>query len=263
MAKTWDLILQDKNDGYYNMACDEALADRYALCRAPALRIYFWSRPFITIGYRQDPRRALLPGGADFTRRITGGGAILHADEITYSLVCSPADLDLEGGVKESYRRLCRFLLDFYARLGVKARFACESAPQGLGRCSDFCFAAAEHFDLTVEGKKIGGNAQQRRRGLIFQHGSVPLRINRGLIARNIRVAPGVFARVTSLAEHAAVDDIPFLRDTLALSFARAFDVEFKACALSAAQEAGIAARAQNKYMAPDWKFKDAQTALA
>ena len=113
MAKTWDLIVHNKTDGYYNMAFDEAMVTRYLSSRVPMLRIYGWDKPFITIGYNQDPREALLPGDVPFTRRITGGAAILHHDEITYSFVCSPDDLGLAGTVKDSYRKICRALIFF------------------------------------------------------------------------------------------------------------------------------------------------------
>jgi lipoate-protein ligase A len=133
-----------------------------------------------SLGYFQDPNvefnvERLKTEGVDFVRRITGGGIILHNNELTYSLTCSDKDLDLGLlDVQESFKRICSFLLNAYARLGLKAKFSMSQAKSP--RNNWFCFAHKEKYDIVIDGKKIGGTAQKRKRGVIFQHGSIPLR---------------------------------------------------------------------------------------
>jgi lipoate-protein ligase A len=129
MAKAWRLILDDKLDGPYNMAADETLLCAYEVTRIPLIRIYGWQRAYISLGYNQKPEQVLREGCfIPFVRRLTGGAAILHDHEITYSLCCSRQDLSLPEGVKDSYRVLCSFLIEFYRRLGLSARFARDGA---------------------------------------------------------------------------------------------------------------------------------------
>jgi lipoate-protein ligase A len=112
-------------------------------------------------------------------RRITGGGAIYHSEELTYSLVCSVDQVKASGSVLHSFKVICAFLLSLYKSLGLEADFAIESKPDYFNNkkilgSAPFCFAAKEKYDILIGNKKIGGNAQKRSKGIIFQHGSIP-----------------------------------------------------------------------------------------
>lgn len=167
-------------DGLWNMALDEALIGFYQEKHYPILRFYGWKKPYFSIGRYQKIEdfidyQSCSRDNIGIVRRMTGGGAIFHHLEFTYSLVCSSQDIG-NIGVKESYARLCRFLLKTYHRLGIPASYAFEKEENTkLGQRSEFCFAGKEKYDITIEGKKIGGNAQRRIGNLIFQHGSVPI----------------------------------------------------------------------------------------
>lgn len=182
-SHTWRLIESGCRDGRSNMALDEALLRRFdpAVSR-PIIRLYGWDPPALSLGRFQDAERVLDLGrcrsdGMAVVRRITGGGVIYHADELTYSLVCSPRQIPPCSTIKESFRVLTGFLLAFYRRLGLDASYALEASPGDLrlGMRTDFCFAGRESFDILIRGRKIGGNAQHRGRRFIFQHGSIPL----------------------------------------------------------------------------------------
>ncbi|MBU2265805.1 MAG: lipoate--protein ligase family protein, partial [Candidatus Omnitrophica bacterium] len=188
MIKKWRLILDKRSDGAWNMAVDEAILANYSNQRIPTLRIYGWQEPYISLGYSQEPEEVLRPDNAfPFVRRITGGGCILHHKEVTYSIVCALEDLGLPAGVKESYRMLCGFLFDFYRSLGLFASFAKDSQQADLRRPAAFCFSNWEEFDLVIAGKKIGGNAQRRKRNLIFQQGTIPQQLDFSQINRSIK----------------------------------------------------------------------------
>jgi lipoate-protein ligase A len=125
-------------------------------------------------------REACGSHGVDVVRRITGGGAVFHDHELTYSLVCDAASLG-KGllSVKESFDRINAFMLEMYRMMGLDAAYA--KSVQGLrvpGNRADFCFSGNEEYDIIIRGMKIGGNAQRRIGGVIFQHGSIPLRID-------------------------------------------------------------------------------------
>lgn len=206
MGKIWRLILDKKLDGHHNMAFDQALFLAYQKDKIPTLRIYGWDKPYITLGCNQDAQVVLKhQNSIPFVKRITGGAVILHDDEVTYSLVCSRSDLDLPRSVKESYRIICSFLQHFYSLLGLKAYFAQDRKEHlnasNLGVYGNFCFSNYENFDLIIENKKIGGNAQKRSKDVIFQHGSIPQRINFDLINREINYEDSSKTNIACLNE--------------------------------------------------------------
>ncbi|MCP4652080.1 MAG: lipoate--protein ligase family protein [Candidatus Omnitrophica bacterium] len=229
MARKWRLIKDGKCDGYYNMACDEALFLSYQESRVPTFRMYEWSEPFFSIGYHQNRKALDGDQSIPFVRRITGGAAILHDSELTYSLVCSLGDLNLSKGVRQSYRQLCIFLIEFYSQLGIKAEFACENSSIELSNYKDWCFSSLEHFDLVAGGKKIGGNAQCRKKDIIFQHGSIPL--------------AQIFAEISDIAD---------LKNKLAKSFANSFMVDFKRSDLDQTTHA-LCTKLIDKYKSKQW----------
>jgi lipoate-protein ligase A len=268
MTKKWRLILDSKCDGYYNMACDEALFIEYPFQKIPTLRIYGWNKPFFSLGYNQHPQEIFYSAEVPFVRRITGGAVILHDKEITYSLVCALEDLDLPSRVKESYRAICSFLKLFYARLGLEAYFAkdaltnpcsCgrENRPLTLGEYKNFCFSGWQHFDLLVKGKKIGGNAQARKKNIIFQHGSIPQEIdfeNTERLVKNTTNLREKAGALNALLSH----ETDFYRLCLLLrdSFKEAFDIELKEEGLSASENQRLKELLNNKYRQEQWNWR-------
>src|SRR6185369_16173948 len=182
-APTWRLIVTSPLSGAENMAIDEALLRSFdPESSLPVLRLYGWNPPALSLGRFQKAAEVLdltrcRADDVTIIRRVTGGGLIYHADELTYSLVCAPGQIPPATSIKDSFRVLTGFLLAFYQALGLDAAYAVDAAPEGtrLGERTAFCFAGRESFDILVAGRKIGGNAQRRVKGVIFQHGSIPL----------------------------------------------------------------------------------------
>jgi lipoate-protein ligase A len=180
----WRFIDTGPLDGPSNMALDEALLTSFnPVTSQPVFRLYGWSPPAFSIGRFQDVEATLDLGkcrdsGVDTVRRMTAGGIIYHADEITYSLVCAPRHIPCARSVKNSYKKLSGFLLLSYIKLGLNPAFAVDVNPaaERLGQRTPLCFAGREEYDIVIDGRKIGGNAQRRTKGVIFQHGSIPLR---------------------------------------------------------------------------------------
>ncbi len=181
----WRYIPFTENNPYDNMAMDEALLSIYSKTKQPILRLYGWSPAGISIGKYQKVEETLnlsacKEDGVAVVRRITGGGAIFHQKEITYCIVCSQDDIGMKNKtVKESFEKLTSFIMDFYIELGLTPAYAKEIyKDKKLGARCEFCFAGSEEYDIVIKNKKIGGNAQARKKGMIFQHGSIPLMDN-------------------------------------------------------------------------------------
>lgn len=175
---TWRLIFSPAADGATQMAVDEAIWRAVAAGRAlPTLRFYAWSPPCLSLGRHQPleqvNRAALQEAGYGLVRRPTGGKAILHTDELTYSLAVSLADPRVRGGVLESCARLSRGLLLGLQILGI--RDATASRRESRSPLGPVCFEEAADFEIAVEGRKIVGSAQVRGGGGLLQHGSLPL----------------------------------------------------------------------------------------
>jgi lipoate-protein ligase A len=175
----WRVIIHPAADGALNMAIDEAILESVAAGHAPAtLRFFAWEPPCLSLGYGQpisdvDSDR-LAARGWEMVRRATGGRAILHTDELTYSVIAPINEPRVEGGVVESYRRLSQGLLAGLRGLGVGAD-ADRRVENAAKIANPVCFEVPSDYEITANGKKLVGSAQTRRRGAVLQHGSLPL----------------------------------------------------------------------------------------
>lgn len=187
-SNTWRLVLSPPADGALNMAIDEALLRGVAEGTSPpTLRLYAWEPPCLSLGYAQPVAdidlQALAEHGWTWVRRPTGGRAILHTDELTYAVVGPEGHPDLAGGVLASYRRLSQGLLAGLRRLGLPATVQAQAdLPQEL-RQNPVCFEVPSAYEITVNGRKLIGSAQVRRRHAVLQHGAIPLEGDIGRIA--------------------------------------------------------------------------------
>ncbi len=266
MSASWRIIDTGPQEPFTNMAFDEAILRGYELHSSPpTLRIYGWKPSGISLGYSQDPEEVLdieacLNESMPFVRRITGGGIILHGDELTYSLVCSKEDLRLPARVVSSYKIICSFLISFYKALGIEAEFASDSSsdethPQ---RPSALCFAAKEKYDIVINGKKIGGSAQKRSKDIIFQHGSIPLSIDMRRASSLLckKADTGDIHDSTSLQEVLGRRmSTPELSEILIRSFIRSFNVAPSAGRLSSAEHEIFMDLKTLKYASADWNY--------
>ena len=177
----WRLIKTSPAPGAWNMALDEALLESMTAPQAlPVLRLYAWEPPCLSLGIAQPvadvDREALQQRGWELVRRPTGGRAILHTDELTYSVIGPQTDPRLAGGVLESYRRLSQALLEALHRLQVPARSEAEPImPASADPKGPVCFEVPSNYEITAYGKKLIGSAQARRKEGVLQHGSLPL----------------------------------------------------------------------------------------
>lgn len=174
------LVLHDDPpaDGAANMEADRRLLEE---AEGFHLRLYGWSPFALSLGHFQDldPREArrLRAAGHDIVRRLTGGGAIFHAHELTYALAGPDGEGPFAGAVDRSYRLVHDLLRGLVRDLGVPADYP-SGAPRALSRRQQpfLCFARSTALDLVVGDRKLVGSAKRRRAGRALQHGSIILR---------------------------------------------------------------------------------------
>lgn len=176
-------IIDPPFDGPANMARDEAILQCIGEGQSPpTLRFYRWDPPTISLGYfqRYEEYAALRPpaGALAVVRRQTGGGAILHDLELTYS-VTLPLDHPwiASGRTLALYERVHSAFATILADYGVPITRPSDSAPAGCSHGGPFfCFQCHSRFDLLVDGRKLMGSAQRRTAGAVLQHGSLILK---------------------------------------------------------------------------------------
>ncbi len=203
----WRLLVTPPADGATNMAIDEAILHALADGRGrPTLRFYQWDPPCLSLGYNERctdvDEAACARLGYTWVRRPTGGRAILHTDELTYSVVAPADEPRVAGGVVESYRRLSAGLLAGLRALGTDAVQA-QTEKIANRRQGAACFDTPSNYEITVGGKKLVGSAQVRRRGIVLQHGTLPLTGDLDRIFACLNVTGLSPSRKTSLLDSA------------------------------------------------------------
>ena len=184
----WRLVITSAKNGAWNMALDEALLEVVRQEHSPPiLRLYAWQPPCLSLGYAQHVSEVNLmmleQNGWDLVRRPTGGRAILHTDELTYAVIGTNQDPRLAGGVLESYRNISLALLHFLKLLDIPAVALPKSSKnmtqtdkrKSGSNQNPVCFEVPSNYEITVNGKKLIGSAQARRKNGVLQHGSIPL----------------------------------------------------------------------------------------
>ena len=174
----WRFINSEMVDGYTNMAIDESIMKCYSDGeRKPTLRIYGWNPPAVSIGYFQTIENAVniqacKDFGIDIVRRLTGGRAVLHEHEITYSIIIEENYPKIPKSIVESYKFLCKGILRGLKLAG--ADVSLESGKKNIREVSSqACFDSPSTYEIVCEGKKLVGSAQVRKNGIILQHGSI------------------------------------------------------------------------------------------
>ncbi|HVO41217.1 MAG TPA: lipoate--protein ligase family protein [Aggregatilineales bacterium] len=177
-AETWRVIVDPPRRGPLNMAIDEAIMEAVTAGDAPpTLRLYAWEPACLSLGYAQHADEAdfdrLRARGWDIVRRATGGRAILHTDELTYSVALPEVHPLMEGSIVESYRRLSAALMRAVEHLGGQVHS--DRMQESKSTRGPVCFEVPSHYEITANGKKLVGSAQVRRGGGALQHGTLPL----------------------------------------------------------------------------------------
>jgi lipoate-protein ligase A len=265
---TWRLIQHPPYPAAWNMAVDEAILES-TVNRAslPTLRLYGWQPFALSLGRTQKFNEvdvsALALREWDVVRRPTGGKAILHADELTYSVCASQDDPHVSGSVLKSYRMLSQGLLKGLELAGVAADSQ-PKAEKDLDRLTNpVCFQYPSDYEITFGGKKLIGSAQARLSNGVLQHGAIPLY---GDICRVVSVLAFAseeqrLAAINNLRSHATTVELclghtptwDFLAGCIQSGFAQALDLQFEIGTLTLAEKKRAFQLWKVKYANDQW----------
>ncbi|GHV79762.1 octanoyltransferase LipM [Spirochaetia bacterium] len=239
------------HNGCYNMGLDEALLESVAAGAMPCIRLYGWRPAAVSLGCFQGIEEevdvtACKKHGVDVVRRISGGGAVFHQAELTYSIIMTNTHALAEQDINRSYARFCAGIIEGLKLLGVEAEFVPIN-------------------DILAGDRKISGNAQTRRMGCILQHGTILLNNDVDLMFELLRVPPekmkdqiikDVKNRVTSLRALGKDISMEEASKALAEGFRRTLTLDLSPADPTAAEEQRGRELAVEKFGARDWLYK-------
>jgi lipoyl(octanoyl) transferase len=260
MSDAWRLLLDPPADGAWNMAVDEVLLDGIAAgVVPPTLRFYQWAPPCLSLGYFQAFDVVNLDGcfalGVEVVRRPTGGRAILHDRELTYSVALPVSLLGQDVGVVPSYHRLSLALHDGLRRLGVPAALAPASDGHTTPAPGPVCFDRPSAHEILLHGRKLVGSAQVRRGGALLQHGSILIEPRVANVLACLWTPEGgqrIQDGVAGLSE-VGVKDPARIAAALASAFADRFGVQLIEARLGPDEREAASALAGSKYRSARW----------
>ncbi|CAG7651038.1 biotin/lipoate A/B protein ligase family protein [Paenibacillus allorhizosphaerae] len=197
MTEQWRFIHSGLCSPEYNMAVDEAILTAHGEGKVPpTVRFYGWNPATLSVGYFQKAKdevdfEAIDREGIGFVRRATGGRAVLHDQELTYSIIVSESYPGIPRSVTEAYRVLSEGLLLGFRKLGLAADMVQlvneEEKAKYASMGSAACFDSPSWYELVVEGRKVAGSAQTRQKGVVLQHGSILLDLDADQLFRLLR----------------------------------------------------------------------------
>ncbi len=234
MKEQWRLLITGDHNAAENMAIDRAILLSHSKGLVPpTVRFYRWKPSAISIGYFQSldeevDIQACKQLNVDCVRRITGGGAVFHENELTYSVVVSEQHPLIPKNILESYGQICQALIEGFSCLGVTSNYAPIN-------------------DILVGGKKISGNAQTRKFQTVLQHGTILLDVDVDKMFRLLKVPneklkdkliTDAKERVTSL-RHITGDSISFgtVAKAMKYGFEKTFDMSLELGSLTQYEE--------------------------
>jgi lipoate-protein ligase A len=263
MDTEWRLIDSGPCDAFYNMALDEAIAASVRKGSAPpTLRMYGWDRASVTLGCFQKASDINIEfckfHDIPIVRRPTGGRAILHRDELTYSFSAKTDRGPFSHGLLDSYKKISMAFLIALTKIGVKAVAKNEREKGRVLSRSPLCFKSSSYGEIMVENKKLVGSAQKRWNNGLLQQGSIPY------ISQEEKLK-GIFGaeKTYSLGNcmKALKDCLPFFnedefRKEIVSSFEDAFGVRLLLSVPS--QEESLLAQEllRQKYLQTHWNFR-------
>jgi lipoyl(octanoyl) transferase len=268
MKDLWRIIISQPAHGAWNMAVDEAiLAAIGHNTSLPTLRLYAWDPPCLSLGYAQPIDDVDLPRlqqrGWEVVRRPTGGRAVLHTDELTYSVIAPLKDPRVAGTLLESYNRLAQVLVHALDLLVLPVEIQEHATSPAARNTNPVCFEVPSTYEITVGGKKLVGSAQARRKEGVLQHGSLPLagdltRILQVLVfpdeTARTRAAERLLDRATTV-ESALGRPVGWQEAAGAFrtAFGSVFDLDIQPGELSSEERSRAEELVASKYSHPEW----------
>ena len=253
MTEEWRLLETGFHSAAENMAIDRAILKAHSQNKVPpTVRFYGWTPAAISIGYFQSltaevDLASCKKYGIDYVRRITGGGAVFHDDEVTYSIVIDEHHPSIPENIMESYARICGAIIKGLQTLDIAGNYAPIN-------------------DILVHNKKISGNAQTRKYNTVLQHGTILTDVDVEKMFTLLKVPnekikdkliSDVKQRVTSVKHVVGKKtDFDTVADSLKKGFEEEFDIKFKKGALTREEKKLALQYAQMYFASNEWNHK-------
>jgi len=276
----WRLIKDGYHTGFMNMAIDEAImiAHKKGLV-PPTIRFYQWLPPTVSLGYFQDLKKEVnidvcRKSGIDIVRRPTGGKAVLHDQELTYSFIISEKHSSINNSILETYKKISGGMIRGLSCLGItadlvplKEKLKGNALPDSSKNSITFkaiCFSTPSQYEVQVEGKKLIGSAQVRKKGIVLQHGSLLIKLDRDKLfsvfnfpSTQVRERVKERFKATSV-EEILKEKIEFskLSGVLPKGFEKEFGVKLLEGKLTKFEERISNHLLKNKYSTEEWNNK-------
>ncbi len=271
MQETWALLDSGHHDAAINMAIDEALLEWHSEEKIPpTICFYGWKNPTLTVGHFQNVEKTIDFEGikkhrCEFVRRLTGGSAVLHDDELTYSIVVRESHPKIPQSVNKAYYVLAQGLLEGYRLLGIDADFAIPERELFKER-SAVCFEVPAIYEMVVDGKKVSGNAQTRKLGVLLQHGSIPLSFDADMLFDLFKFSSEKFRerkRKAFVQKAISINDITetkhtydSVKEAFLAGFEKSLNIRTETMELTEEQWKYIHYLADTKYRTDSWNLK-------
>lgn len=259
LMQPWRLIKSPPSDAFTNMAIDEAIFNSVLEGTSPpTLRFYAWSPPAVSVGYFQDTLNEVnIPAcnelGIDIVRRLTGGRAVLHDKELTYSVICPEDDPHFPDNISGTYKLISSCLIRGLNSYGLNASLS-PLVRKGSRSGNSACFTSASNYELTVNGKKLVGSAQRRGGGVFLQHGSILIEFDREMLEEVLPGSEGL-ERVTSINEHIRID-LDTLISLLSEGFEKVLLISLKEGKLTEEEVVLSEKYRLDKYSSREWNYR-------
>lgn len=274
--ETWMYIDSGKQQPAFNMAMDEKLMDWHREGKIPpVVRFYEWAPPTLSIGYFQRIERDInieqvKAQNIGLVRRATGGRAVLHDDEITYSVIVKEDHPKMPASVTEAYRVISQGLLEGFRTMGLEADFSIPKTDKEKEELrnprSAVCFDAPSWYEMVVNNRKIAGSAQTRQRGVILQHGSIIRTLNEDQLFDMFkfpnervrqRMQQGFKKKATPIEElMSPLVSKEAMKYSFKTGFKEALNISLEPLVLNKDQLREVRALAEAKYALDSWNFK-------
>ncbi|GAA0428809.1 octanoyltransferase LipM [Lentibacillus halophilus] len=270
MHEEWYFLDTGHLDAAVNMALDEALLNWHREGEIPpTLRFYGWSRPTLSVGQFQKIHKtidfdAIRTYQCQFVRRLTGGSAVLHDNELTYSVVVSEDHPGIPASVSDAYYVLSKGLVEGFKNLGITVDYAMPDKHAARDR-SAVCFEKAAFYEMMADGKKLSGNAQTRHQGVLLQHGSIPMDMNTDMLYDLFRFSNEDIkqrARESFQKKAITIDQLTnkthtydMMKEAFYTGFETGLDVTLHPFELSSQQWDDVYHLAETKYRTTDWNY--------
>lgn len=261
LQQTWRLIDSGPAEAAFNMALDEALALSVRQGSSPpVLRFYGWRGPAVTLGCFQKATDIdlgyCLAQGIPVVRRSTGGRAILHGAELTYSFSARTDLAFFSGGLMKSYGKISEAFEQALQNIGLQAEARTEREKGPVLAGSPLCFQSSSYGEMLLGSRKIVGSAQKRWPDGLLQQGSLPYKHNEELLLRIFRISRDELGtRLFGLREALPRLDERALKGALTAAFESRFAVRLEASVPSQAELQQAEALLCRKYLQDSWNL--------